>query len=126
MPIDVSPHLLKRRRTKIIATIGPATQDPETIVRLIAAGVNVCRLNMSHGDAATHREVASRVRAAADAAGEPVALVADLCGPKIRTGTFQGGEITLPDGGLVLSLREPTDTRTRVVLGWDPGATAAD
>ena len=101
MAIDVSPRLLKRRRTKIISTIGPATQEPDTIAQLIEAGVDVFRLNMSHGDAAAHRAAAGRVRAAAAAAGEPVALIADLCGPKIRTGVFPGGEITLPHGGLV-------------------------
>ncbi|HXG12482.1 MAG TPA: pyruvate kinase [Gemmataceae bacterium] len=93
--------LLKRRRTKIIATLGPASDEPAVIERLIGAGVNVFRLNLSHGDHASHRAAYERVRAAADKLGEPVAVLGDLCGPKIRVGQFAGGKVVLEEGSRV-------------------------
>jgi len=78
------------RRTKIIATIGPASDVPETIKELIASGVDVFRLNFSHGTHETHAASIARIRTAADEAGRPVALMQDLGGPKIRTGELKG------------------------------------
>ena len=95
------PSPLKRRRTKIVATLGPATSRPEAIAELIASGVDVFRLNMSHGSAETHRELAERVRQAAREASEMVAILVDLCGPKIRVGKFVGGGIDLAQGSSV-------------------------
>ena len=69
-----------RLRTKIICTIGPASREPEVLNSLIAAGMDVARLNFSHGDHAFHADTIARVRAAASAAGKPVALLADLQG----------------------------------------------
>jgi pyruvate kinase len=92
---------LKRRRTKIVATLGPASRDPATVAALIRAGVDVFRLNLSHGDHADHRAAYERVRAAAAEAGEPVAVLADLCGPKIRVGRFAQGQVELAAGGRV-------------------------
>ena len=80
----MKPTLLKRRRTKIIATIGPSSGDPAVIERLIAVGVNIFRLNLSHGDHAVHRTSYERIRSVAARLGEPVAVLADLGGPKIR------------------------------------------
>src|SRR5579859_7740796 len=98
---------LIRRRTKIVATLGPASSSPEMIEQLIRAGVNVFRLNFSHGDQATHGLVYERVRSAARAAGEPVAVLADLCGPKIRVGRFSGGSVVLESGSqVVVTTRE--------------------
>jgi pyruvate kinase len=74
------------RRTRIVATIGPASRDPEVLAALIAAGADVFRINGSHSSAETIREAVSRVRRAALAAGRAVALLLDLQGPKIRTG----------------------------------------
>ncbi len=74
------------RRTKIVATIGPASRDPEVLVRMIEAGMDVARLNFSHGTADEHAETASRVREAANRAGLPVAIMQDLPGPKLRIG----------------------------------------
>ncbi|MBI5367661.1 MAG: pyruvate kinase [Planctomycetes bacterium] len=79
------------RRTTIVATLGPASRSPEMIARLIAAGVDVFRLNFSHGDHASHAAVFSAVRAASVAAGRAVAILQDLQGPKIRIGTLAGG-----------------------------------
>ena len=101
MTIDADITLLNNRRTKIIATLGPASSDAATIGRLIEAGANVFRLNMSHGDHATHRRTFDRVRAAAAAAGCAIATLADLCGPKIRVGNFERGEIELISGAEV-------------------------
>ena len=104
-----SPQLL-RRRTKIVATVGPASRSPEMIAALIKAGVNVFRLNFSHGSHEEHREVFNRIRAEAATAGEPVAILADLCGPKIRVGKFDGGRLQLVSGDQVT-------VTTRDVLG---------
>src|SRR2546423_11097900 len=90
--------LLRRRRTKIVATVGPASCAPAVLGGLIRAGVNVFRLNLSHGGHADHRAAYEGVRAAAEAAGEPVAVLADLCGPKIRVGRFAGGQVQLAAG----------------------------
>ncbi len=104
-----SPHL-KYRRTKIVATLGPASREPETMVQLIEAGVNVFRLNMSHGTHDDHRVVYERVRAAARQCQRHVAVLADLCGPKIRVGEFPEGAIEL-EGGTKVTVT------TRDVLG---------
>jgi pyruvate kinase len=87
------------RHTKIIATLGPATSSPESIRELVDAGVDVFRLNFSHGSHEGHGAVVTRIRAAADAAGRPLAILQDLSGPKIRTGGLEGGvPLTLTPG----------------------------
>ena len=86
------------RRTKIVATIGPGCDDPEVLERLILAGVNVARLNFSHGDADDHRRRASLVREIAQRHGLYVALLGDLQGPKIRIARFKNKKITLTEG----------------------------
>jgi pyruvate kinase len=78
------------RRTKIVATIGPASSSPEMLAALIDAGVDGARLNMSHGTHADHAERAKRIREAEEAAGRPIALIADLQGPKLRIGDLDG------------------------------------
>ena len=83
------------KKTKIVATIGPATSDSETIGRLIEAGMNVARLNFSHQDHAAHRRSFERIRRASAALGVPVAVLADLSGPKIRVGAMAGGGVVL-------------------------------
>ena len=77
------------RRAKIVCTLGPATSSPEQIAALVAAGLDVARLNMSHGDHDAHRAAYHAVRAAADAAGRSVGVLVDLQGPKIRLGRFR-------------------------------------
>jgi pyruvate kinase len=86
------------RRTKILATLGPATDTPEVMQALVRAGVDVVRLNLSHGEPADHRHRLERVRAAAWATGKDVGVLADLQGPKIRIEKFRGGHVTLKDG----------------------------
>jgi pyruvate kinase len=102
--------LLKRRRTRIVATIGPASEPPAVLEELIRAGVDVFRLNFSHSDHAHHRSSYEAIRAASDRVGHPVAVLADLCGPKIRVGQFAGGKIELKNG-------ERVTVTTRDVLG---------
>ena len=78
------------RRTRIVCTIGPSSSSPQVLRAMVQAGMDVARLNFSHGDAEAHREAAANVREAAAAAGRPVALLGDLQGPKIRTGPLEG------------------------------------
>lgn len=86
------------RRTKIVATLGPATNTQVAIEKLIQAGATVFRLNFSHGSADDHRERAAMVRAAADKLGAHVAILGDLQGPKIRVSTFKNGAVVLEEG----------------------------
>ncbi len=86
------------RATKIVATLGPASSEPEVLERLLRAGVDVVRLNFSHGTAADHIARAQMVRECADRIGKPVALMADLQGPKIRVGKFVDGKVMLVPG----------------------------
>jgi pyruvate kinase len=87
-----------QRRTKIVATIGPASRDPEVLVRMVEAGMDVARLNFSHGSAEEHAEVADRVRDAANRAGRQVAVLQDLPGPKLRIGPLRDGIAELKPG----------------------------
>ncbi|MFQ5935533.1 MAG: pyruvate kinase, partial [Acidiferrobacterales bacterium] len=82
------------RRTKIIATLGPATDDPTVLDRLIEAGVDVVRLNFSHGSTELHRRRAKAVRERAEAHGRHIGVLVDLQGPKIRVGSFKEGATT--------------------------------
>lgn len=100
------------RRTRIVATVGPASRDPEKLEALLEAGVNVFRLNMSHGTHEQHREVIGRVRGISARLGRHVTLLGDLCGPKIRVGHFAGGEMTLVSG-------QKVTVTTRDVPGGD-------
>jgi len=86
------------RRAKIVCTLGPATSSADQIARLIDAGLDVARLNLSHGTYADHEVACARVRAAASAAGRSVGVLVDLQGPKIRLGTFPGGPVRLCAG----------------------------
>ena len=86
------------RRTKIVATIGPASREPETLVRLIEAGMDVARLNYSHGTLEEHAETVRRVRDAAGRVGRPVAILQDLPGPKLRIGPLREGVVELTPG----------------------------
>jgi pyruvate kinase len=87
-----------QRHTKIVATLGPASNDADVLERLIRAGVDVVRLNFSHGKAEDHINRANIVREAARRVGKPVAILADLQGPKIRVGKFENGKTLLEKG----------------------------
>ena len=92
----MSSHI--RRATKIVATLGPASSSIALLEKMIATGVNVVRLNFSHGQAQDHEERAAMVREASRRAGREVAIMADLQGPKIRVGTFAQGKVMLQTG----------------------------
>ncbi len=85
-------------KTKIVATIGPASQSPETLAQIIDAGMNIARLNFSHGEFASHRQVIENIRAASAQTGRRVAIMADLPGPKMRIGNFSVEKIELKPG----------------------------
>ncbi len=87
-----------KRRTKIVATLGPATDSPDAIEKLVNAGVNVVRMNFSHGSPEDHARRTELVRQQARAQGRFVAILADLQGPKIRIARFSEGKITLKKG----------------------------
>jgi len=86
------------RRAKIVCTLGPATSSPERLRELVAAGMDVARLNLSHGNYADHEAVYAEVRAASNESGRAVGVLVDLQGPKIRTGRFADGQVTLVNG----------------------------
>ncbi|TFY97860.1 pyruvate kinase [Ramlibacter rhizophilus] len=89
---------MARRATKIVATLGPASSDPKLLEEMVRAGVNVVRLNFSHGKAQDHIDRAKLVREVAQRAGREVAIMADLQGPKIRVGKFAEGKVLLEPG----------------------------
>ncbi|HEX5736480.1 MAG TPA: pyruvate kinase [Blastocatellia bacterium] len=86
------------RRAKIVATIGPATESEDKLRALMLAGLDVARINMSHGQREHHGEVIDRIRRVAKDLKKPVAVMMDLSGPKIRTGKIRAGEVTLEEG----------------------------
>jgi len=92
-------HLL---RSKIVCTIGPASHEPEMLKKLMLAGMDVARLNFSHGDEAYHGENIRRIREVAAALGKPVAILADLQGPKLRIGTVQDTGVPLESGEMLI------------------------
>jgi pyruvate kinase len=87
-----------KRNTKIVATLGPTSRDPIVLEALIRAGVDVVRLNFSHGAAAEHVALAALVRQIATKVGRPIGILADLQGPKIRVGKFENGKVSLETG----------------------------
>ncbi len=89
------------RRTKIVATIGPASREPDTLLRMVNAGMDVARLNYSHGTLEEHAETVRRVRDAAGRAGRPVAILQDLPGPKLRIGPLKEDVVELKPGDVV-------------------------
>ncbi len=98
--------LLPDHKTKIVATIGPASESPEMLMRLLQAGMNVARLNFSHGDFANHAERIARLRAAAQSTGRRVTIMADLPGPKMRLGKIEPEPIQLAPGATFTLTRE--------------------
>ena len=110
------------RSTKIVATIGPASREPEVLGRMIEAGMDVARLNFAHGSPEEHAETVERIRAAADAAGREVAILQDVPGPKLRLGPVAGGVVRLSTGSEVTLV--PSDQEvsgdSRLPVAW-PG-----
>jgi pyruvate kinase len=106
-------------KTKIVATIGPASDSPEMLQQLIQAGMNVVRLNFSHGDFSSHAGTIARVRAAATAVNRRVAVMADLPGPKMRIGSFTEEPVSLIAGErFTLTTEEVPGSRQRVSVSF--------
>jgi pyruvate kinase len=110
------------RRTKIVATIGPASREPAVLERLIRAGVDMVRLNFSHGSHQDHLDVIRGVRAIAGRLERSVALLQDLSGPKIRTGKVKDGGVLLADGARVRITTDETivGSAERISTSYDP------
>jgi len=110
---------LPENKTKIVATIGPASESSEMLERLIRAGLNVARLNFSHGDPTGHAERIQRIRSAAKSVGRRVAIMADLPGPKIRIGKIEPEPIQLHVGdNFTLTIEEVVGTPQRVSVSF--------
>ncbi|MGW5718868.1 pyruvate kinase [Amycolatopsis sp. NPDC003865] len=103
------------RRAKIVCTMGPATATPEKMRALVDAGMDVARMNFSHGSHSDHKEVYDLIRAAAAESGRAVGVLADLQGPKIRLGTFAGGPVEWHNGDVVrITVEDVAGTHDRV------------
>jgi pyruvate kinase len=112
---------LPEHKTKIVATIGPASNSPEILESLIRAGMNIARLNFSHGNFEQHAEVIKHIRKASKAAGRRVAIMADLPGPKMRLGTIQPDPIQLVSGDtFTLTSEDITGSSRRVSMSFEP------
>ena len=103
------------RRAKIVCTLGPAVSTPERIRELVAAGMDVARLNLSHGEYADHEAIYREIRAASDESGHAVGVLVDLQGPKIRTGRFAEGPVDLATGDtFTITTRDVAGSRDEV------------
>ena len=109
------------RSTKIVATIGPASREPEVLARMIESGMDVARLNFAHGEPEEHAETVERIRAAAQRAGREVAVLQDVPGPKLRIGPVKDG-LTHLDAGtrVVLTPEQVEGDSARLSIAW-PG-----
>jgi pyruvate kinase len=107
------------RSTTIVATIGPASKEPSVLEEMIAAGMDVARLNFAHGTPELHAETAADIRAASERVGREVAILGDLPGPKLRIGPIAGGVAELPRGSrVVLTQDEVEGTSERLPVAW--------
>ena len=107
----------RARKVKILATTGPASRDPEMLRKLFRAGADAFRVNMSHGDHATHAQTIRAIRALEKEFGRPIAILCDLQGPKLRVGEFREGQAVIRHSGHFTLDRDPAPgDETRVHL----------
>lgn len=111
----MKPPVISTTRTKIVATLGPSTESPAMIRKLILAGADVFRLNFSHGEHPGKLEAIQRIRAASEEIGRPIAILGDLSGPKIRLGDIREGEMLLRAGDRITLTGAPADGTGRRV-----------
>ncbi|WP_310599906.1 pyruvate kinase [Desulfobulbus sp.] len=102
-------HASVNKKAKIVCTIGPSSNTPEILGKMILAGMDVARLNFSHGSYETHEAALAAVREAEKAWEKPIAVLQDLCGPKIRTGPMQGGAVQLLAGEVLAIQADPME-----------------
>ncbi|MBT8327545.1 MAG: pyruvate kinase, partial [Bacteroidia bacterium] len=106
---------IKYNKTKIIATIGPATSEVPMLKKIIKAGVNVCRINFSHGTLDTHLQVVKNIREANKVLGTHVAILGDLQGPKLRIGEVEGNKMLLKKGSTITLTTKPTVSKDNTI-----------
>jgi pyruvate kinase len=110
---------LPLQKTKIVCTIGPASESPEVMKEMITAGMNVARLNFSHGDFGSHKKVIESLRAASESSGRRIAIMADLSGPKMRIGRISPEPIELrPGDTLMLTTDDVTGDKGRISVSF--------
>ncbi|MGD9139150.1 MAG: pyruvate kinase, partial [Desulfobacterales bacterium] len=106
-------------KTKLVCTIGPASDSPVILRRMLVSGMNVARLNFSHGDFPSHQETIRKIRAASQATGRQVAIMADLPGPKMRIGQIAEEPINLkPDASFCLTTEDIIGNSKRVSVSF--------
>src|SRR5947209_8176732 len=107
------------RATKIVATIGPASRSPEMLERMIAAGMDMARLNFAHGTTEEHAETVELIRTASQNVGREIGILQDIPGPKLRLGPVDNGVCELHAGGtLVLTPEQILGTAERLPVAW--------
>ncbi|MGH9935358.1 MAG: pyruvate kinase, partial [Blastocatellia bacterium] len=108
------------KKAKIVATLGPASRTPDRLREMISAGMNVARVNMSHGAHESHAETIQTVRAVAAELDHPIAILLDLCGPKIRTGLLKDHQpVNLQEGqGLTITTRDVIGDSSIISTGY--------
>ena len=106
-------------KTKIVCTLGPATNSPRMIEQMIECGMNVARINFSHGSHAEHKKTIDNIKAARERLGRPVAIMLDTKGPEVRIGKFRDGEVELPTGAhFTLTTDDIVGDATRVSVSY--------
>ncbi|HCC22146.1 TPA: pyruvate kinase [Candidatus Uhrbacteria bacterium] len=109
----------QKKHTKIICTIGPSSMDPEMISKMVRAGMNVARLNFSHGSHSDHANLISSIRRMAEETQEPIAIIQDLQGPKVRVGDLPEDGITLEPGKQIILTTDPDHGADRIGVTYD-------
>src|SRR3712207_3640204 len=121
IPVGAGIPQAGMRSTKIVATVGPASREPRVLERMVAAGMDVARLNFAHGDPDEHAETVRMIRAAGERAGRELAVLQDIPGPKLRLGPVAGDVVELEAGErLVLTSAKVDGDRSRLPVAW-PG-----
>ncbi|MDQ1335685.1 MAG: pyruvate kinase, partial [Thermodesulfobacteriota bacterium] len=111
---------LPNHKTKIVCTMGPASESPAVMKQMIEAGMNIARLNFSHGDFAAHKKIIENLRAASASVGSRIAIMADLSGPKMRIGKIDPEPIELITGDpFTLTTDDIVGDKTRVSVSFD-------